>query len=319
MATADTTVNQKPAVLQRRQFRSLATTRFREWFILAALASCTGFTLLITATIVFLLVGQTFHFFSMPETSVVDFLFGLKWSPTLGNEKLFGIWPLICGTMWVTVIAMCVALPLGLVTAIYLSEYAPKRLRNILKPILELLAGIPTVVYGFFALVVITPALQAVGIQVDFYNAISAGIAVGILCLPTVASLSEDALRAVPRRLREAAYGLGGTKFDVSLKVVVPAALSGIISAFLLAAARAIGETMIVAMAAGALANLTMDPRQQIQTMTGHMASTATGDISNFDVRYYSIYSVALVLFFITLTLTVIGNIVRRRFQEAYD
>jgi len=283
MATADTTVNQKPVVLQRRQFRSLATTRFREWFILAALASCTAFTLLITVTIVCLLVGQTIQFFSMPETSISDFLFGLKWSPTLGNEKLFGIWPLICGTMWVTVIAMCVALPLGLVTAIYLSEYAPKGLRNVLKPILELLAGIPTVVYGFFALVVITPVLQAIGIQVDFYNAVSAGIAVGILCLPTVASLSEDALRAVPRRLREAAYGLGGTKFDVSLKVVVPAALSGIISAFLLAAARAIGETMIVAMAAGALANLTIDPRQQIQTMTGHM------------------------------------DIVRRRFQEAYD
>ena len=287
MATAPNTANQKPAVLDRRQFRSLAATRFREWFVLAGLACCTIFTVLITVTIVCLLVGQTIEFFSKPETSVTDFLFGLKWSPTLGNEKLFGIWPLICGTMWVTVIAMCVALPLGLVTAIYLSEYAPQGLRNVLKPILELLAGIPTVVYGFFALVVITPALQYIGLQVDFYNAISAGIAVGILCLPTVASLSEDALRAVPRRLREAAYGLGGTKFDVSLKVVVPAALSGIISAFLLAVARAIGETMIVAMAAGALANLTADPRQQIQTMTGHMASTATGDISNFDVVYY--------------------------------
>ena len=319
MATAPNTASRKPAALERRHFRSLSATRFREWFILAALASCTLFTLLITLTIVCLLVGQTIQFFSMPETSISDFLLGLKWSPTLGNEKLFGIWPLICGTMWVTVIAMAVALPLGLVTAIYLSEYASPGLRNTLKPILELLAGIPTVVYGFFALVVITPALQAIGLQVDFYNAISAGIAVGILCLPTVASLSEDALRAVPRRLREAAYGLGGTKFDVSLKVVVPAALSGIISAFLLAVARAIGETMIVAMAAGALANLTYDPRQQIQTMTGHMASTATGDISNFDVRYYSIYAVALVLFFITLSLTMIGNVVRRRFQEAYD
>ncbi len=317
MATAQKTA--KPAVLERREFRSLAATRFREWFILAALAGCTVFTVMITVTIVCLLIGQTVEFFRMPETSVTDFLFGLKWNPTLGNVKHFGIWPLICGTMWVTVIAMCVALPLGLITAIYLSEYAPRGLRNVLKPILELLAGIPTVVYGFFALVVITPALQAVGIQVDFYNAISAGIAVGILCLPTVASLSEDALRAVPRRLREAAYGLGSTKFDVSLKVVVPAALSGIISAFLLALARAIGETMIVAMAAGALAKLTIDPRQQIQTMTGHMASTATGDISNFDVRYYSIYAVALVLFFITLSLTVLGNFVRKRFQEAYD
>lgn len=319
MATAPNTASHKPAVLERRQFRSLTATRFKEWFILALLACCTMFTVMITVTIVCLLAGQTIEFFKMPETSVSGFLFGLKWSPMLGNEKLFGIWPLICGTMWVTVIAMCVALPLGLITAIYLSEYAPQGLRNVLKPILELLAGIPTVVYGFFALVVITPALQWAQIQVDFYNAISAGIAVGILCLPTVASLSEDALRAVPRRLREAAYGLGGTKFDVSIKVVVPAALSGIISAFLLAVARAIGETMIVAMAAGALANLTTDPRQQIQTMTGHMASTAKGDISNFDVQYYSIYAVALVLFFITLALTLIGNIVRRRFQEAYD
>jgi len=311
--------NFKPAVLEKRKFRSLAGTRFREWFIIAALGLCTVFTILITVTIVFLLIGQTIEFFKMPETSISDFLFGLKWNPTLGNEKHFGIWPLICGTMWVTVIAMCVALPLGLVTAIYLSEYANPRLRNVLKPILELLAGIPTVVYGFFALAVITPFLQAIGIKVDFYNALSAGIAVGILCLPTVASLAEDALRAVPRRLREAAYGLGSTKFDVSLKVVVPAALSGIISAFLLAVARAIGETMIVAMAAGALANLTADPRQQIQTMTGHMASTAKGDISNFDVVYFSIYSVALVLFCITLFLTVVGNIVRKRFQEAYD
>jgi len=317
MATAST--HPKPEVLRDRKFRSLSTTRVRESFILIALGSCTVFTLLITITIVCLLIGQTIEFFKMPETSVSDFLFGLKWSPALGETKFFGIWPLICGTMWVTLIAMCVALPLGLVTAIYLSEYAPAKLRNVLKPVLELLAGIPTVVYGFFALVVITPGLQAIGIQVDFYNALSAGIAVGILCLPTVASLSEDALRAVPRRLREAAYGLGSTRFDVSLKVVVPAALSGIISAFLLAVARAIGETMIVAMAAGALAKLTIDPRGQVQTMTGHMAATATGDISNFDVRYYSIYSVALVLFFITLALTIIGNIVRKRFQEAYD
>ncbi len=277
------------------------------------------FSVVITLSIIFLLVGQTIEFFKMEGTSVAGFLFGLQWNPTLGEEKHFGIWPLVSGTMWVTFIAMCVALPLGLVTAIYLSEYAPARLRNTLKPALELLAGIPTVVYGFFALIVITPALQAMGIKVDYYNALSGGIAVGILCLPTVASLAEDALRAVPRRLREAAYGLGGTKFDVSIKVVVPAALSGIISAFLLAVARAIGETMIVAMAVGALANLTWDPRQQMQTMTGHMTAMAKGDLSNFDVEYYSIYSVALVLFVITLALTLIGNLVRLRFQEAYD
>lgn len=318
MATASQT-NETPDILSKRTFRSLSVTRLRERLIMIGLAACTLFTVLITVSIVSLLLVQTIEFFKMPETSVSDFLFGTKWNPILGGEPHFGIWPLICGTMWVTVIAMMVALPLGLITAIYLSEYAPRKLRNTLKPALELLAGIPTVVYGFFALAVITPSLQYIGIKVDFYNALSAGIAVGILCLPTVASLSEDALRAVPRRLREAAYGLGGTKFDVSMKVVFPAALSGIISASLLAIARAIGETMIVAMAAGALANLTYDPRQQVQTMTGHMTSMAKGDLSNFGVEYYSIYSVALVLFCITFALTLIGNIVRKRFQEAYD
>ncbi len=317
MATAN---DPTPQILVNRSFRSLGTTRFWESLIYLGLAACALFTVLITVSIVFLLISQTVTFFRMPETSVWEFLTGLKWNPMLGAEKHFGIWPLICGTMWVTVIAMAVALPLGLITAVYLAEYAPTWLRNTLKPSLELLAGIPTVVYGFFALSVITPFLSDyIGIKLDYYNALSAGIAVGILCLPTIASLSEDALRAVPVRLREAAYGLGGTKFDVSVKVVVPAALSGIISAFLLAAARAIGETMIVALAAGSLARLTADPRGQIQTMTGHMTQMAKGDLSNFDVEYYSIYSVALVLFLMTLTLSLLGNYIRMRFQEAYD
>lgn len=316
MATA---IDQTPELLKERTFRSLAVTRFREWFIMAALIGCTLFTLMITVCIVFLLFGQTVEFFKAAGITVSEFLFGTEWNPTLGGEKHFGILPLVCGTMWVTVIAMAVALPLGLVTAIYLSEYAPPRLRNVLKPALELLAGIPTVVYGFFAITVITPGLQAIGIPVGYFNALSGGIAVGILCLPTVASLSEDALRAVPTRLREAAYGLGGTKFDVSIKVVVPAALSGIISAFLLATARAIGETMIVAMCVGAMAKLTANPLSEMQTITGYMTSTATGDLSNFGINYYSIYAVALVLFCLTLFLTLIGNIVRKRFQEAYD
>jgi len=315
---ASITDNPIPSVLLDRSFRSLSLTTIKEWFIVAALGACTLFTLLVTVLIVCLLVGQTIEFFNIADTSVWAFLTGTTWNPNLGNEKHFGILPLVCGTLWVTVIAMGVAVPLGLITAIYLSEYAPPKLRSALKPALELLAGIPTVVYGFFALAIITPSLQTI-LKLDYYNALSAGIAVGILCLPTVASLSEDAIRAVPMRLREAAYGLGGTKFDVSIKVVLPAALSGIISAVLLAVARAIGETMIVAMAAGALANLTLDPRQQIQTMTGHMAATAKGDITNFGVEYYSIYSVGLVLFCITFALTLIGGVVRRRFQETYD
>ncbi|MEM9410851.1 MAG: ABC transporter permease subunit, partial [Planctomycetota bacterium] len=203
---------------------------------------------------------------------------------------------------------------------IFLSEYAPRRLRAILKPILEVLAGVPTVVYGFFALSMVTPFLRDIlGIEIEFYNALSAGITVGILCIPTISSLSEDALQAVPNRLREAAYGLGGTRFDVAVKVVLPAALSGIVSASLLAIARAIGETMIVAMAAGGRARLTADPREEIQTMTGYITQAATGDLSNFGVEYFSIYAVAATLFCLTLCLTLIGHQIRRRYQEAYE
>jgi phosphate transport system permease protein len=243
----------------------------------------------------------------------------VKWNPRLGGEKSFGIWALICGTMWITAIAMVIALPLGLVTAIYLSEFAPARVRDVLKPVLEILAGIPTVVYGFFALTTITPALQWFDDEVSVYNALAAGIAVGILCLPTVCSLSEDALRAVPRSLRDGAFGLGGTRFDVAVKVVVPAALSGVISAFLLAVARAIGETMIVALAAGSRAHVTWDPREDVQTMTGYMVQIATGDVSTFDLAYYSLYAVGFTLFLMTLTLTMVGNLVRKKFREKYE
>ena len=260
------------------------------------------------------------------STSVIRDAIGLReffgdtrWSFLMGDEKHFGIWPLICGTMLVTVVAMLLALPLGLVTAVYLSEYAPLRVRAVLKPTLEVLAGIPTVVYGFFALVVITPMLQTLIPGVSGFNALAAGIAVGILCLPTVCSLSEDALQAVPRALREGAYGLGATKFDVSVRVVLPAALSGIISAFLLAIARAVGETMIVALAAGSLPVMTADPRQEIQTMTGFMVQMVSGDVSNFGVEYSSMYAVAAMLFILTMLLTVLGQQVRKRFREAYE
>jgi phosphate transport system permease protein len=214
---------------------------------------------------------------------------------------------------------MLIALPLGLVTAIYLSEYAPRKARNLLKPALEVLAGVPTVVYGFFALTTITPILQWLHEGFNVYNATSAGIAVGILCFPTVCSLAEDALQAVPRALREAGYGLGGTRFDVSTKVIVPAAMSGIISAFLLAIARAIGETMVVALAAGSRAQFTVDPRDEVQTMTGFMVQMASGDVSNQDVSYYAMYAVAFTLFLLTLSLTMIGNIISRRYRETYE
>jgi phosphate transport system permease protein len=237
----------------------------------------------------------------------------------LGAQKHFGIWPLICGTLLVTGVAMLFALPFGLITAIYLSEYAPRRLRGVIKPVLEILAGIPTVVYGFFALTVITPGLQWLNDGFEIYNVCSAGIAVGIMCLPIVCSLSEDALRAVPRSLREGAYGVGATKFDVSVKVVVPSALSGIVAAFLLAIARAVGETMIVALAAGNMARLTLDPRESAQTMTAYMVQIFLGDASNFGPEYLSSYAVAATLFVMTLGLTLLGHQIRVRFREAYQ
>lgn len=262
---------------------------------------------------------EAIRFFRMDEVSVVEFFTTSQWNPLLGAEKHFGIWSLISGTMLVTAVAMALALPLGLVTAVYLSEYASRKLHATLKPTLEVLAGIPTVVYGFFALTMLTPALKFFHDGFNVYNAFSAGIAVGILCLPTVSSLAEDALQAVPRALREGAYALGATKFDVSIKVVLPAALSGIVSAFLLAIARAIGETMIVALAAGSMPHLTMDPREEIQTMTGFMVQMALGDVSNFGPEYSSMYAVAATLFVMTLTLTLIGGQIRRRFREAYS
>ena len=314
MASADL----KTLPRKKLQFRSLKATYARERGVKALLVACSAISIFTTIAIVIVLFFEASKFFEAEGVSVIGFFTGTQWSPLIGKEKTFGIWALISGTLWVSVIAMAVALPLGLVTAIYLSEYARPRVRAFVKPTLEVLAGIPTVVYGFFALTVITPGLQTF-LNVGGYNAISAGIAVGILCLPIISSLVEDALQAVPRSLREGAYGLGATKFEVSTKVVVPAALSGIVSAFLLAISRAIGETMIVALAAGSRPHLTVDPRDETQTMTGWMVQMALGDVSNFDVAYLSMYAVAAVLFVITLSLTFGGNLIRLRFREEYQ
>ena len=225
------TVAAMPQLDINRRLRSRSALRVRERIIKALLVLCGVFSVATTGTIIVVLSIEAFSFFRMDGVSFVEFFTTSQWNPLLGEEKHFGVWSLISGTMLVTVVAMALALPLGLVTAVYMSEYAPRRLRSILKPTLEVLAGIPTVVYGFFALTVITPALKMFHEGFNIYNAFSAGIAVGILCLPTVSSLAEDALQAVPRSLREAAYALGATKFDVSVKVVLPAALSGIVSA----------------------------------------------------------------------------------------
>ena len=296
--------------------RSPLLRRLRERTIFATLLSAALFSILTTAAIIAVLSVETAHFFRDERVSVGGFFGSLQWNPLLGAERHFGVWPLVGGTFLVTAIAMVVALPLGLASAIYLSEYAPAR--GVLKPALEILAGIPTVIYGFFALVFITPGLQWFDPSFGAYNGLSAGIAVGVLCLPIVSSLCEDALRAVPDSLRQGAYGLGCTKFDTSVKVVVPAALSGIISAFLLAIARAVGETMIVALAAGSTPVLTADPRDSVQTMTGYMVQMALGDVSNFGVEYFSMYAVAAVLFGTTFALTLLGAVIRRRYREAY-
>ncbi|MDX2115907.1 MAG: phosphate ABC transporter permease subunit PstC [Planctomycetota bacterium] len=327
--------------------RSRGVRRTVDGLVGVVLAGCGIFSILTTFAIIAVLLEESRRFFASPEVSASEFFFSGRWSPLLGAEKHFGIWPLICGTGLVAGVSACLALPLGLVTAIYLSEYAPRPLRAFLKPVLELLAGIPTVVYGFFALTVITPALKAaheitlkplaatldtlpswlapdglvafIGRGIDSYNALSAGLAVGIMTLPIVCSLSEDALQAVPRSLREGAFACGATKFDVSAKVVVPAALSGIIASYLLAIARAIGETMIVALAAGGLAQLTADPRNQVQTMTGYIVQVFTGDTTAHGIEYKSSYAVAGMLFLLTFIVTLIGYQIMRRYREAYE
>ncbi len=299
--------------------RSVALRKLREIGIMFMLVMCGVFSILTTVAIIGVLFVEASRFFAFEEVSIVEFLTETRWNPLLGAEKHFGIWPLICGTALVTAVAMGLALPLGLITAIWLSEYAPAVLRNIIKPVLEIIAGIPTVVFGFFALTVITPTLQWLHDGFNVYNVASAGLAVGIMCLPIVCSLSEDALRAVPRSLREASYGLGATRVETSLRVVVPSALSGIIAAFLLAIARAVGETMIVALAAGATSQLSLDPRESVQPMTGYMVQIFLGDVSNFGIEYFSSYAVGATLFVLTFALTIVGQIIRVRFRQAYD
>ncbi len=312
----------RPTAHDNRQFRSTRLGELQEKLMVALLAICAMATVGITAGIVVMLIGQSWNFFSSEHVSVSEFFSGTQWTALQSKElenAEFGIWPLLAGTLRVTFIAMIIALPCGLMTAIYLSEFASKRVRTVLKPTLEVIAGIPTVVLGYFAILVISPSLQWItGGAFDTFNATSAGIAVGVMCLPMVSSLSEDALHAVPRALREGAYGLGCTPFETSVKVVVPAALSGIVSAFLLAFSRAIGETMIVALAAGTRATFTFDPRAQSQTMTGFIVEMIKSDNEYGTVQYFSLYGVAITLFAITFGMTLIGQLVRRRYQEAY-
>lgn len=283
--------------------------RWIGWLLLAAgLVS-----VLTTAGIVLTLTVDTVQFFR--HVSLWEFLTDDRWTP-LFTPKHFGILPLLNGTFLVAVGSALIAVPLGLGSAIYLSEYASDRVRRVVKPLLEILAGIPTVVYGYFALTYITPLLRRYIEDLEVFNALSACIAVGVMIIPTVSSLSEDAMVAVPRSLREAAYALGATRLEVALKVVVPAAFSGIVAAIILAVSRAVGESMIVALAAGSTPKLTLNPLESIQTMTGFIVQVSQGDVGYGTVEYYSIYAVGMALFLITLLMNLLARWVVRRYQE---
>lgn len=274
-----------------------------------------GVTVLTTIFIIVTLFGETWLFFR--EVSIREFFTGTKWTPTL-MPRNFGVLPLLAGTTMIALGAGLVALPTGLGSAIYLSEYAPKKVRKVIKPIMEILAGIPSIVYGFFALNFITPLIRQIWPQAQIFNAASASIAVGIMIIPLVASLCEDAMMAVPESLRHGAYALGSTKLEVSTKIVVPAALSGIGSAFVLAISRAVGETMIVAIAAGQNPRLTLNPLESIQTMTGFMVNISLGDIQHGTIEYRTVFAVGALLFALTFIMNIAARAIVGRSREVY-
>ncbi|MGE7764511.1 phosphate ABC transporter permease subunit PstC [Peribacillus sp. NPDC096540] len=269
----------------------------------------------VTIGIILTLIFETFIFFE--KVSIVEFLTGQKWLPFAATPS-FGVMPLVVGTLKVTVIAALVAVPVGLATAIFLSEYASEKTRRIIKPILEVLAGIPTIVYGFFALTFVTPVLRDIFPSLDMFNALSPGIVVGIMIMPMIASLSEDALVSVPKSIREGAYALGATKLETTIKVVLPAAMSGIVASIVLALSRAIGETMIVSVAGGSTPSMSMDITNSIQTMTAYIVQVSTGDAGYGTTIYYSIYAVGMTLFVFTLIMNLLAQFISRKFREEY-
>ena len=291
------------------------STRALEWIIERLLFLCAALSVLITAGIIFVLAVETANF--LGEVPILEFLTGTEWTPLFATQR-FGVLPLVVGTMLVSAIAMAVALPMGLLSAIYLSEYSPDGLRRVVKPVLEILAGVPTVVYGYFALTFVTPLLQTFLPGLSGFNALSPGLVMGLMILPLVSSLSEDAMRAVPRGLREGSYALGATRMQTALKVVVPAAFSGITAAFILAVSRAIGETMIVAIAAGQQPRLTGNPFVPIETMTAYIVQVSLGDTPQGTIEYRTIFAVGMLLFVMTFGLNLISTWLRERFREEY-
>ena len=288
----------------------------KERIIEAILFLCSAVCILTTFGIITVLLIQTVQFFS--EVPIKDFLTDTQWTP-LFADKHFGILPLLTGTLLTTAIALIIAIPLGLSIAIYLSEYASKNLRGYIKPMLEVLASVPTVVYGFFALTVVTPLLQHIIPGLAGFNAISPGIVMGIMIVPFVSSLSEDAMYAVPNSMREASFALGASKFQTAIKVIVPAASSGILVSVILGFSRAVGETMIVALAAGQQPRLTLDPRVPIETITTYIVQVSMGDVPRASLEYNTIFSAGLTLFVITFILNNISYFIRKRFRAQYE
>jgi len=290
--------------------------RIKENIIEFVLRATALITILTTIGIIWVLLSESLEFFK--EVSIIDFLTDTQWTPLFAN-KHFGILPLISGTILTTIIAISVSLPIGLTIAIYLSEYAPKKLKKLIKPLLEILAAVPTVVYGFFALMVVTPFLQKLIPEMAGFNSLSAGIVMGIMIIPFISSLSEDALSAVPKSLREASYGMGATKLQTSFKVMVPAASSGIIVSVILAFSRAIGETMIVAIAAGQQPRLTLNPLVPVETITAYIVQVSLGDVQHDSLEYRTIFAAGITLFVFTFILNNISFWIRKKFREEYD
>ncbi len=281
-----------------------------------AILLCALITILTTVGIIWVLFSESFLFFQ--QVSLLEFLTSREWTP-LFTQKNFGILPLLMGTLLTTAIAIALALPLGLTIAIYLNEYAPKKIRKVIKPVLELLAAIPTVVYGFFALTVMTPFLQKLIPSLPGFNALSAGLVMGVMIIPFISSLSEDALFAVPQSLRDASYSMGATRLQTAFRILVPAASSGIVSAVILAVSRAIGETMIVAIAAGQQPNFTFNPLQSVETVTTYIVQVSLGDVPHGSIEYQTIFAAGATLFVFTLILNNLSYKFNRRFQQKYE
>ncbi|UFP96831.1 phosphate ABC transporter permease subunit PstC [Gloeobacter morelensis] len=313
MATSDpSSLQSRPAggTLRYRPLRNLRERAIELILLLAALSSV--FT---TAGIVAVLLFESFQFFS--QVPLGQFLTDTQWTPLFANPR-YGILPLVAGTLVTTVVALVVAIPLGTIAAIYLSEYAPAQLREVAKPILELLSAVPTVVYGYFALLFVTPLLQKIYPDLPGFNMLSAGLVIGVMIIPYVSSLSEDAMRSVPMAIREGSYAMGATRMQTALRVVVPSAFSGIASAYVLGFSRAIGETMIVAIAAGTQPNLTLNPTEPAATITAYIVQVSLGDLPHGTLAYQTIFAAGLMLLAMTLTFNIAGHLLRKRFREVY-